>query len=124
MQPPRWSTAYTQARALCQQVGETPQLFPVLFGLWRFYRFTAAVARRRANSAKHLLRLAQHADDPALAVIAHYALGATWFCLGAFPAAPHSIWRKASHATRQTSAVRWCSAWATTRVLAAASMPL
>ena len=34
-----------------------------------------------------LLRLAQRADDPALAVIAHYALGATWLCLGALPAA-------------------------------------
>ena len=34
-----------------------------------------------------LLRLAQRADDPALAVIAHYALGSTWFYLGALPAA-------------------------------------
>ena len=36
---------------------------------------------------------------------------------------PASTWRKPSHATRQTSAVRWCSAWAKIRVLAAASMP-
>jgi predicted ATPase len=34
-----------------------------------------------------LLRLAHHAADPALAVIARYALGATRFWLGAFPAA-------------------------------------
>jgi hypothetical protein len=34
-----------------------------------------------------LLRLAQHAHDPALAVIAHYALGQTWLWLGALPAA-------------------------------------
>ena len=34
-----------------------------------------------------LLRLAQRTDDPALAVIAHSALGWTWFCLGALPAA-------------------------------------
>jgi predicted ATPase len=34
-----------------------------------------------------LLRLAQRADDPTLAVIAPYAHGATWFWLGAFPAA-------------------------------------
>jgi predicted ATPase len=31
--------------------------------------------------------LAQHADAPALAVIAHYAPGVTWFYLGALPAA-------------------------------------
>jgi hypothetical protein len=34
-----------------------------------------------------LLRLAQHANDPALAVIAHWALGLTWSLLGALPAA-------------------------------------
>ena len=83
---PEVEHAYTQARALCQQVGETPELVPVLFGLWRFY-----LARPQLHTARELgetlLRLAQRADDPALAVIAHYALGATWFCLGALPAA-------------------------------------
>ena len=83
---PEVEHAYTQARALCQQVGETPELVPVLFGLWRFY-----VVRPQLHTARELgetlLRLAQRADDPALAVIAHYALGATWFCLGALPAA-------------------------------------
>jgi predicted ATPase len=34
-----------------------------------------------------LLRLAQRTDDPALAVIAHCALGSTWLWLGALPAA-------------------------------------
>src|SRR4030095_8806402 len=29
--------AYSRARELCHQVGETPQLFPALFGLWHFY---------------------------------------------------------------------------------------
>jgi predicted ATPase/class 3 adenylate cyclase len=78
--------AYSQARALCQQVGETPQLVPVLFGLWRFY-----VSRPQLHTARELgdtlLRLAQSAHDPALAVVAHYALGFTWFCLGALPTA-------------------------------------
>ncbi|HEY7493054.1 MAG TPA: hypothetical protein VIH59_18325, partial [Candidatus Tectomicrobia bacterium] len=34
-----------------------------------------------------LLHLARPADDPALAVLAHYTLGATWFYLAALPAA-------------------------------------
>jgi class 3 adenylate cyclase len=34
---PEVEQVYTQARALCQQVGETPELVPVLLGLWRFY---------------------------------------------------------------------------------------
>ena len=83
---PEVEHAYTQARALCQQVGETPELVPVLFGLWRFY-----LVRPQLHTARELgetlLRLAQHADDPALTVLAHYTLGATWFWLGALPAA-------------------------------------
>ena len=83
---PEVEHAYTQARALCQQVGETPELVPVLFGLWRFY-VTLLQLHTARELGETLLRLAQHADDPALAVIAHYALGWTWLCLGAFPAA-------------------------------------
>jgi predicted ATPase len=83
---PEVEHAYNQAHALCQQVGETPELVPVLFGLWRFY-----VIRPQLHTARELgetlLRLAQRADDPALAVIAHYALGFTWCCLGVLPAA-------------------------------------
>jgi class 3 adenylate cyclase/predicted ATPase len=78
--------AYTQARALCQQVGETPELVPVLLGLWRFYS-----ARSQLHTAREfgetLLRLAQCVDDPTLAVIAHYVLGTTWLWLGVLPTA-------------------------------------
>jgi class 3 adenylate cyclase/predicted ATPase len=83
---PEVERAYSQARALCQQVGETPELVPVLFGLWRFY-----VTRLQLHTARELgetlLRLAQGAHDPALAVVAHNALGVTWLFLGALPAA-------------------------------------
>ena len=34
---PAAGEAYTRARELCQRVEETPQLFPVLVGLFRFY---------------------------------------------------------------------------------------
>jgi class 3 adenylate cyclase/predicted ATPase len=83
---PEVEQAYTQARALCQQVGETPELAPVLLGLWRFY-----LVRPQLHTARELgetlLRLAQHTDAPAPVVIAHYALGATRWWLGALPAA-------------------------------------
>jgi tetratricopeptide (TPR) repeat protein len=83
---PEVEHAYSQARALCQQVGETPQLVPVLLGLWRFY-----LARPQFQTARDLgetlLRLAQRAHDPALSVVAHSALGLTWLCLGALPTA-------------------------------------
>jgi predicted ATPase len=33
---PEVETAYTRARVLCQQLGDTQDMLPVLFGLWRF----------------------------------------------------------------------------------------
>ena len=83
---PEVEHAYSQARALCQQVGETPELVPVLFGLYRFYVVQAQVHTAH-ELGETLLRLAQQADDPAVAVVAHYAVGWTWCLLGALPAA-------------------------------------
>jgi len=83
---PEVEHAYTQAHALCQQVGETPELAPVLLGLWRYYLVRPQLHTTR-EIGETLLRLAQRAHDSALSVIAHYALGVTWFCLGALPAA-------------------------------------
>jgi DNA-binding winged helix-turn-helix (wHTH) protein/predicted ATPase len=83
---PEVEHAYTQAYAFCQQVGETPELVPVLYGLWRL-----SVQRSQLHTARELgdtlLRLAHHADDSALLVLAHYALGVTWLYLGTLPAA-------------------------------------
>jgi predicted ATPase/DNA-binding winged helix-turn-helix (wHTH) protein/class 3 adenylate cyclase len=83
---PEVEQAYSQAYALCQQMGETPELVPALFGLWRFY-----IVRPQLHTARELgetlLHLAQRAHDPALAVVAPYALGVAWLYLGALPAA-------------------------------------
>jgi predicted ATPase len=68
--------AYAQARKLCQQVGETPQLFPVLWGLWRFY-FVRAEHQTARELAEQCLSLAQRVHDPALLLVAHHALGGT-----------------------------------------------
>src|SRR5262249_49244915 len=35
---PEVEQTYGRARALCTQLGETAQLFPTLWGLWRFYQ--------------------------------------------------------------------------------------
>src|SRR5262249_7580568 len=83
---PEVERTYTQAYALCQQVGETSDLGPVLFGLWRFYVLRPQLHTSR-ELGETLLRQAQQVHDPALAVIAHYTLGFTRLCLGAFPAA-------------------------------------
>ncbi len=86
---PEVEQTYNRARELCQQMGETPQLFIALRGLWVFY-----LIRGRLQTAQELgeqcLRLGQRAQDPALLIEAHYALGDTLQCLGEFvPARAH-----------------------------------
>src|SRR5262249_31079078 len=78
---PEVERAYTRARELCQQVGETPELFPVLWGLWRFY-LVQAEYRTARELAERCLSLAQRVHDPALLLVAHYTLGATLYVLG------------------------------------------
>jgi predicted ATPase len=81
--------AYARARELCQQMGETPHLFPVLRGLWVFYQVRAEHQTAR-DLAENLLHLAQNAQDPALLLEVHLVLGATLFFLGEFaPARAH-----------------------------------
>ncbi|RPJ00372.1 MAG: hypothetical protein EHM39_04960, partial [Chloroflexi bacterium] len=77
--------AYARARELCQQVGQTPQLFQVLRGLWYFYLHRVELQTAR-ELGEQLLTLAQHIGDPALLLEAHYALGNTLNYLGEFPA--------------------------------------
>jgi predicted ATPase len=75
--------AYTRARELCRQVGETPELFPILWGLWRFYVVRAAYQTAR-ELAEQCLSLAQRVHDPGLLLVAHHALGGTLYHLGEF----------------------------------------
>jgi predicted ATPase/class 3 adenylate cyclase len=78
---PEVQQAYTRARVLCQQIGETLQLFPVLLGLRVFHEARAEYKTARELS-EQCLRLAQSAQDPALLLEAHYILGETLYYLG------------------------------------------
>ena len=80
------AAAYHRARALCQGVGDTPPIFPVLAGLMTFY-----VNREEFQTARELgeqmLSLAQRGPDPAHLADAHIELGNALFFLGEFGAA-------------------------------------
>jgi class 3 adenylate cyclase/tetratricopeptide (TPR) repeat protein len=78
---PEVERVYTRARALCRQVGETPQLFPVLWGLWLFYEVGGEVQTAR-ELAEQLLSLAQRQQDPALLLSAYRAMGQTVYWQG------------------------------------------
>jgi predicted ATPase len=83
---PEVEKAYARARELCQQVGDTSQLFPVLFGLWWFY-FVRAEYKTARKLTEQLLILAQDIRDSALLLEAHLALGLTLVYLGEFVSA-------------------------------------
>ena len=83
---PEVEQTYTRARDLCQQVGETPQLFQSLRGLWscHFDRGALPVAR---ELGEQLFGLAGRAAAPTHLLEAHEALGTTLFFLGDYAAA-------------------------------------
>jgi predicted ATPase len=78
---PEIVSAYTRAHALCRQVGESPQLFPVLWGLWTGH-VNRAEHQTARNLGEELLSLAQRAQDPALLLQAQHALGLTYAYTG------------------------------------------
>ena len=86
---PEVEHTYVRARELCRQVGDTPQLFPALWGLSRFYLVRPDLKTAR-EIGEQLLCLAQCAEDPALRLETHRTLGTTFLELGAFaPARVH-----------------------------------
>jgi predicted ATPase len=78
---PEVEAAYARARILCQQLGDTQDMLPVLFGLWRFYVMRADFAMSQ-QLAEELLGLDRKSGELPLHVIPHYAAGFTYFCLG------------------------------------------
>jgi predicted ATPase len=78
---PEVERTYAQALTLCQQIGETPQLFPALVGLHRFYVLRGELQKTRALGER-LLTLAQSTQEPVLLVTAHYRQGVTLFFQG------------------------------------------
>ncbi|MGH8058404.1 MAG: hypothetical protein ACREOH_14395, partial [Candidatus Entotheonellia bacterium] len=60
---PEVERGYARARELCQQIGETPQLFPVLFGLW-VYSLVRAELQEARRLGEQLLNLAQELAHP------------------------------------------------------------
>jgi predicted ATPase len=78
---PEVEATYTRALMLSRQLGETIQLFPALLGLRTFYQVRGELPTAR-KLGEQLLMLAVKAQDPALLVQAHRALGTSLFSLG------------------------------------------
>jgi class 3 adenylate cyclase/predicted ATPase len=87
---PEVGQAYARARELCEEVGEPAQLFPVLWGLWRFRSIRSEHEAAR-QLAEECLGLAEKLHNPALLAPAYSALGGTLLWLGEVTAAQSSL---------------------------------
>jgi predicted ATPase len=89
---PDVEASYKRAQELCERVGETPQLFPVLWGLWLMNH-----SRGRHQTAlelgEQLLGVAEREQDPSLLLQAHHALWPILFTIGELAAAENHLQR-------------------------------
>ena len=76
---PEVEAACDRARALSERIGDTPQLFPALWGLWSFH-IVRASHLASLELGDQLKRIAGR--DPGLLLEAHRALGATLLYMG------------------------------------------
>ena len=73
--------SYGRARELCEQLGESPQLFPAMRGLVVYYT-SHAEFDTALDLCTRLLRLAERMNDSSQLLLAHYHLGVTYFFRG------------------------------------------
>ena len=83
---PEVEDTYSRALELCQQVGDSPQRFSVLTGLWRLY-LSQARLRTAHELGEQCFILAQHMQNPMCLQEAHLMLGSILFYLGELPSA-------------------------------------
>jgi class 3 adenylate cyclase/predicted ATPase len=83
---PEVARTYGRAREVCQQVGDTPKLAQVLFGL-SIYHLGRAEYPATLEFGEQLLAEAQRQNDAGLILEAHRMLGSTLYWTGEFSAA-------------------------------------
>ena len=71
---PEIEPVFARARDLCQQLGDSPQLFPVLWSITLFHAIKGDVREYRAR-ADDLMAEAEKTGDPAFLMAAHHLLG-------------------------------------------------
>jgi len=89
---PEVGAVYDRARELCERAENSSQLPIVVFGLFAFY-VVRADHEKALTLGKHLLSLAESAQDEALLLQAHNALGLAFFFQGDFAASREHLER-------------------------------
>jgi predicted ATPase len=75
--------AYTRTRELCEQLGDSTELFPALYGLCTV-RLLRGEVRKAYELAEQLLLLAQTVNDPTLLPHAQHSVGSNSYWMGEF----------------------------------------
>jgi TolB-like protein/tetratricopeptide (TPR) repeat protein len=78
---PETGKAYSRARELCHDIGDAPQLFPVLFGLWEFFQNQGDL-EAAVDVGEQMLVLAEKSDDQGQRVAAHAVMADNLLCVG------------------------------------------
>ena len=83
---PEVEAAYSRAHELSRQMGEAPELFRTLWGLWHFFIIRGDLAKAQELS-REVAQLGERLQDPSLAPHVHRTLGETALWRGEFAAA-------------------------------------
>jgi predicted ATPase len=78
--------AYSRAHELSRQMGETPELFRILWGLWHFFVIHGELGKAQGLT-QELSHLGRRLQDPSLVPHIHRTLGETFLWRGEFAAA-------------------------------------
>ena len=103
---PEVEQAYSRARQLCDQIGDAPQLFPVLYGVFMFHWVRGHLPSAR-DGAEELLSIAASTGDFALLLIAHSALGNVSWHWGTIGSLSTTFTRHRLHMTKKARAARF-----------------
>jgi predicted ATPase len=79
-------TALMRARELCGEIGDTPQMFEVLYGVWNYF-YVAGDLHAGLELAEKCFELVRHEGKRTRLVAAHSALGQNLTSLGRFDTA-------------------------------------
>jgi class 3 adenylate cyclase/predicted ATPase/ribosomal protein L40E len=86
---PEVERAYFRARELCKRLGDPPELFHTLVGVWLVY-YIRGEARMAHELAEQLMNRAQSRNDSTHLLVAHDAIGSTSLEMGKLlPAREH-----------------------------------
>ncbi|HVX75110.1 MAG TPA: adenylate/guanylate cyclase domain-containing protein [Bradyrhizobium sp.] len=80
--------AFSRARSLCLQLGDVPEYFQALFGLWG-HSWMGGKNDDALQKAEEFLSRARTLSDPVPLMVAHRVMGSTLLTIGNFPSSAH-----------------------------------